>query len=295
MATAAQLFTMALRYHDAGDLSLAEQSCLTVLEDAPSHAEALHLLGLIAWRRGNLGQALDYLKRSLSVTNGADARAWKHLGDVHLVARNVPAAVASYEQALRLRPDLGAAHNDLGNALQYLGEWARAVSCHQEAIRLMPSFAQAHNSLGNALRGLEKQAESLAAFKQALTFQPDNPEIAYKVAITLHEQGEMDQAVTYYREALRLKPDFADVCNSLATAYKDQGLLDEAVAQYRQTLRLQPHHALAYFNLSKFVAEGRYQFAADELDRLKAMMASPRCSASDRSLCCFTLAAVLAK
>ena len=89
----------------------------------------------------------------------------------------------------------------------------------------------------------------------------------------------------YYRQALRLKPAYADASNNLATAYKEQGLLDEAVAQFQETLKLQPDHALAYYNLGKFAAEGRYQFAPDELGRIKAVMASGRCTASERSLC----------
>src|SRR5207253_1890563 len=62
-----------------------------------------------------------------------------------------------------------------------------------------------------------------------------------------------------------------------------------------ETLKLQPEHALAYYNLGKFAAEGRYQFAPDELYRIKAFMASERCSAQERSLCSFALAMVLDK
>src|SRR4029077_5423297 len=133
---------------------------LSVLKDEPNHAEALHMLGVVAWQRGNLVQAIEFLKRSLGGNNGSNGFTWKHLGDVYFLTRNLRAAVASYEQALRLRPDMAEAHNDMGNALQYLGEWPRAVQCHQEAIRLMPSLAQAYDSLGNALKAQGKRAEA---------------------------------------------------------------------------------------------------------------------------------------
>ena len=81
--------------------------------------------------------------------------------------------------------------------------------------------------------------------------------------------------------------------NSLGTAYKEQGLLEEAIAQFRETLKLQPNHALAIYNLSKFAAEGRYRFTPSELDRMKALMASGRCAAADRSQLGFGLATVL--
>jgi tetratricopeptide (TPR) repeat protein len=294
MATVAESFALAARYYAAGDVILAEQFSLSVLNENPHHGEALHMLGVIAWQKRDLNTALDYLQRSVS-SNGSNATAWKHLGDVHLIARNANAAVANYEQALRLRPDFAEAYNDLGNAWQHLGGWDKAVQCLREAVRLQPSLGPAYNSLGNALRAQGKLAAASEAFQQALRLQPNNPEIAYRLGVTLHEQGELDQAVECYRQVLRLNRANADVMNSLGTAFKEQGLLDEAIAQFRETLKLQPNHALAFYNLSKFVAEGRYRFAADELDRIKACMASGNCAAADRSQFGFGLATVLHK
>ena len=203
--------------------------------------------------------------------------------------------MASYQQALRLRPGFAEGYNDLGNAWQHLGEWDRAVECLREAVRLKPSLGPAYNSLGNVLRGQGKLAAAAEAFQQALRLQPDNVDIVYRLGVTLHELGDMDRAVECYRQVLRLKPGYADAMNSLATAYKEQGLLDEAIALFRETLQRQPDHALAFYNLSKFAAEGRCQFAAHELDRVRGFMASGSYSASDRSQFGFGLGTVLHK
>src|SRR5438132_3354878 len=87
MAAAADAFALATRAHAEGNLSLAEQYSWWALGENPSNAEALHLLGLIARRRGDLEQAVDYFNRSL-LCDGGSAVTWKNLGDAHCAAGN---------------------------------------------------------------------------------------------------------------------------------------------------------------------------------------------------------------
>lgn len=123
--------------------------------------------------------------------------------------------MASYQEALRLRPDYAMAHNNLGNALARLRRLDEAIASHGEALRLYPDYALAHNSLGNAL----------------------------------HALGRIGEAVASFREALRLKPDYADAMNNLGNALSRSGQYAEAVACYRQALQIQPDFAMAHSNL----------------------------------------------
>ena len=167
--------------------------------------------------------------------------------------------------------------------------------CFRDVLPLMAPSAEAYTNLGTSLKGQGKLAEAADAYREALRLEPDRPEIAYNLGTTLHEHGALDQAIEYYRLALQLKANFPEASNNLATALKEQGLLEEAVAQFRATLTLQPDHVLAYYNLSELAAIGRYSFAADELARVKKMLACERSTAFERSLCGFTLASVSAK
>jgi tetratricopeptide (TPR) repeat protein len=294
MASVAAAFELATRSHAEGKLALAEQFALSVLTEEPAHAEALHLLGIIALQKGNASLAVDYLNRSL-LCDGHNAVVWKNMGDVYLAAGDLVSGVASYERALRLEPHFADAHDHLGIALQHLGYLERAVASHQEAVRLAPDLARAHNNLANALRSQGKSAEVAAAFEQAHRLAPECPEFVYNLGTALHEEGELERAVDCYRLALRMRPGHADASNNLATALKEQGNLDEAIAQFRQTLCLKPDHASALYNLSELAAVGHYQFAPEELERVKALAQSPRVSALERSLCGFAVASVLDK
>ena len=62
------------------------------------------------------------------------------------------AAVAQYQEAVRLKPDYAEAHYNLGNAFKEQGQLAAAVAQYQEAVRLKPDYADAHLNLGNALQ-----------------------------------------------------------------------------------------------------------------------------------------------
>src|SRR5438067_917757 len=134
MATCADVFVMATQHYAAGNYPLAEQCCQSILGAEPQHSEALHLLGVIAWHRGDLSLASAYLDQALAAS-GANPFTWQHLGDVHLAAGNFRAAAGKYEQALRLRPDIAQAHNSLGIALHHMGESARACVSFREALR----------------------------------------------------------------------------------------------------------------------------------------------------------------
>jgi tetratricopeptide (TPR) repeat protein len=155
------------------------------------------------------------------------------------------------------------------------------------------SAAESYNNLGNALYREGKLTEATKAYERAMRLLPDMPEILYNLGAILHEQGDLDRAVDCYRQVLRVNPASVEACHNLATALKEQGHLDEAVSQFRETLRLRPLDMRAYSNLSDLAAAGRYHFAPQELERLRAFKDLGRGSALERSLCRFTIAGVL--
>src|SRR5262249_59613623 len=59
---------------------------------------------------------------------------------LHLVGRPAE-AVGPLQEAIRLRPDLVAAHGELGTALALLGRTSEAVAAFEEAVRLDPARA----------------------------------------------------------------------------------------------------------------------------------------------------------
>ena len=82
----------------------------------PDHAEARHLLGVVAYKTGHHAAAADLIRRAIA-RNPGEAAYHGNLGLVYEALGQPADAVACYEQVLCLQPDSADAHNVLGNAL----------------------------------------------------------------------------------------------------------------------------------------------------------------------------------
>jgi len=81
----------------------------------------------------------------------------------------VPANVPATGEALECHVNI---HNNLGICLTGLGELPEAVASLREALRLRPHFADALSNLGLALRFMGQLDEAAACFDQALRYNP---------------------------------------------------------------------------------------------------------------------------
>ncbi len=248
MATISQALAIAIQHHQAGRLQAAEQIYRQILALQPNHADAWHLLGVIAHQVGNHEIAVEYIGRAVGL-QGTAAAFHYNLGNALKDQGKLAEAVACYRRVLKLKPDYAEAHLNLGNASKDQGNLDEAVACYRRVLELKPDHAAAHNNLANALKDQGKLAEAVACYRRVLKLKPDLAEAHYNLGNALKDQGNLDEAVASYRRALELKPDLAATHNNLGAAFKDQGKLDEAVACYRRALNLMPDYAEAHNNL----------------------------------------------
>ena len=118
-----------------GDPKLAAQQAREILRVAPSHPEALLLLGVASRIAGDIDTALATLERLVrSQPNWAMAHyEWGvTLGDVG----RVDAAVLELQRAVALKPDLPDAWRDLASQLTVLGDREGADRAYARHIRL---------------------------------------------------------------------------------------------------------------------------------------------------------------
>jgi predicted O-linked N-acetylglucosamine transferase (SPINDLY family) len=248
MAKISEALAIAIRHHQGGQLQAAEQIYWQILQAEPNHADAIHLLGVLAHQVGKHGIAVEYIKRAIGLKGNAFAF-HNNLGEVYFALGRLPEAVACYRRALKLKPDYAEAHSNLGNAWKHQGKLDEAVACYRRALNLKPDFAQAHNNLGVACKDQKRLDEAVACYRRALKLKPEYAEAHNNLGNVLQDQGKLDEAVACYRRAVELKPDFAEAHSNLGTAWKDQAKLDEAVACYRRALELKPDYAEAHSNL----------------------------------------------
>jgi Flp pilus assembly protein TadD len=191
------LFNQGLTHHQAGRLAEAEAIYRRVLSLDASHADAWHLLGVIAFQSGQNETAVN------------------HIG--HAIRRD--GSQASY-------------YNNLGNALLALGHAEEAELSYNAALALNPRHVDARANLGNVLRALGRPKESEACCRMALRQQPKQPETHNNLGNTLQALGRLDEAEASYRKAIRLQPDYADAHSNLGHLLLLRGRFAEAWPEY---------------------------------------------------------------
>lgn len=146
-------------HHQAGRLGRAEALYRKILLADPEHADALHLLGVLAFQCGRMTAALQLIERALPALATLPEIHLNH-GNVLRSAGRAAEAVASYRRAITLEPDHGMAHNNLARALIDMGAPGEALGSAGRAAELIPDFAGAHANHAGALLGLRARQET---------------------------------------------------------------------------------------------------------------------------------------
>ncbi|MEP6673290.1 MAG: tetratricopeptide repeat protein [Chthoniobacter sp.] len=227
MAAVPEALDLALRHHQAGRLAEAEALYRQILAVQPNHADALHLLGVLAQQAGRPDLAAMLIQKSLALFPG-NAAAHSNLGEAFRTAGRLEEAAAAYHRALEIKPDYPEAYNNLGAALVELDRVGDAVAAYRCALQLKPDYPEAHNNLGNALRSQGLLDEALAAYRRTLHLRPDFAEAYGNLGVVLAESGQNEEAIANYRRALELNPGQAWVHGNLIYALHFLPSLDSA-------------------------------------------------------------------
>jgi predicted O-linked N-acetylglucosamine transferase (SPINDLY family) len=215
MATTSEALAIGLQHHRRGQLQLAEQIYRQIIAVEPNHADAIHLLGVVARQMGKYEVAVETIGR-----------------------------------AIRLNGNVAAYHNNLGNALKDQGKLDEAAACYRRALELKSEYAEAHNNLAAVFKEQGKLDEAVAGYRRALKLKPDYAEAHNNLANALRDQEKPQEAVAGYRRALELKPDYTEAYNHLGSLWKLQERYAEARETYENALRSNPGRDLLRLSIA---------------------------------------------
>lgn len=241
-AQAHQLALQGATLFQAGQTEQAREVCLQALRLAPRACEVLLLLALIALHANQLDESIDWIDRALA-ENGNLADAYFLRGEAQQKAQRFEAAAASYDAALRLKPQHADAWNNHGNACLALGQHERALQSYGKAIELNPAKASFHNNRGLALKEQGNAALAIASFEQAIALQSDCGLAYFNLGLSLFALGRHEEAVARHAEAIRLMPSHASSHWGRADALRASGHYEASLAAYDAALALEPGRA----------------------------------------------------
>ncbi len=234
-------------------------------------------------------------------------------------------AIAQFQQAARLSPDLPILRQNLGNAFRTVARHADARAAYQEALWLEPDNASLHYHMGLTLKGegkleeaqtwyklavaldanntfywqqlaflyaeREEFAEAISCWERVIELSPGEQPTAYLgLGMALQEEGRLAEAMERYEAAIQLQPDFAEAYLHIGGVHELLGRMDDAEAAFRNALRLQPDHSLAHARLATLL---RDKLPDADLELLEAQLAAANVTPPPRTRMLFALAHVL--
>lgn len=96
---------------------------------------------------------------------------------------------------------------NLGVELANKGRLDEAIATYQKALRLRPDFPEALNNLGSALARNGQFDDAITNFRKALKLNLNYARAHYNLALALQKKGNNEAAHQEFQEARRLNPD----------------------------------------------------------------------------------------
>jgi TolB-like protein/Tfp pilus assembly protein PilF len=205
---------------------------------------------LIKFTTDSILRAIDYFDRaiardpSFALAHATLAMAYAELVELGVTAPEVAyrRAIEAATTALRLDPELGAAHCTVGY-LKAVCEfaWPEAEQEFKRALELSPGSADTYDLYGRLCAGLARYDEAIAMLLRAQELDP----LAHRVdiATALIRAGRLDEAVARAEDAVELDP-FDRARATLGWAYFLSGKQEQGIAELELAVSLSPHSTM---------------------------------------------------
>jgi uncharacterized protein (TIGR02466 family) len=216
----AQALAEGVSLQRAGKIREAESIYRRVLEAAPDHADALHLLGVAARQSGRNDEAIDLIGRAIAAN-----------------------------------PQNATYHSNLGTAFEAAGRREEALSSYRRAVEIKKDFPEAQFKLGSLLQAMGKNGLAAQALRRAVELRPDNANWHLLLGTALAASGKHEQAAVVLRRAAELDPKLADAHHRQGLSFLALKRRDEALAAFRRAVAIDPRHDAALFSLACHLME----------------------------------------
>jgi tetratricopeptide (TPR) repeat protein len=206
----------------------------------------------------------------LSDQQPTSAEMFKARGSAYLQKKDYAAAMADFDQAIKLNPGDADAFRWRGNGYIAMAQYARALEDFDQAIKLDPHNAEAFNDRGVCYERLGDLPKALSAYKEAVKWKPDLAVAHDNIGRVYFQMGQHADAIASYNEAIRLKPDYSNAFNNRGNAYRASLRLQDALVNYNQAIALDPQNGEALVSRGRlYVQMRRSDLAQDDFSRAR--------------------------
>jgi serine/threonine-protein kinase len=174
----------------------------------------------------------------------------------------------SAERAMKLDPELGAAHTAMGlQLMEEVGKTSEAEAAFQRAIDLDPRNVAPHLWLAVLLSNTRQPERARASLERGLQLDPNNWAALQELGLVHYRAAEYAAAAAAFERARSSSPDNVRVLANLAAAYHMLDRYDDAASTLQRAIEIEPA-ARHYTNLGTLrFFQGRYEDAIPPLEK----------------------------
>ena len=273
----------------AGKIEEAGRCYAQGVQAHPDDAALRLNLGFVLLQQGKLAEAAERLQQSLALQKPGDGLAhdaWYVLGGAQEAMGRSADALASFEAAIRARPDSAEPVEAAVRAAHQLGRDADAAAHAERLAALRPANAGAAFVHNDALSRLGRWEEALAQARRVLELTGPDARAQANIAFVLEKLDRLDEALAHLDEALRLDPRNRGALGNRVAVLMELARVPEARAAAQDALRLHPDDANMHWNLGlcqlllgEFAqgwAEHEWRFRSDAVSETEDGLEQPR-------------------
>lgn len=186
--------------HQQGDLANAVLAYQQAIELDHSFAQAHHSLAVILDEQKQYQAAAHHYRQVLALQPNA-VKAYNNLGCNLVQQEQVEQALQVYQQAIARQPNWAVLYNNFGRAIE-VQDPTTAVAAFQRAIELDPDLRSAHYNLGQVWLQQRQYQAALECFQRLLLLEPAHAEAHTGCGIAWQALGDLERALPHFYQAL---------------------------------------------------------------------------------------------
>ena len=193
----------------------------------PENPWGYYMLGLSAWKSGQLEVAADAFAKSIEL-DSSHVKSYLNLGRVRLDQGRAVDALEPITTATQLDSTSGEVFRMLGRVQSSLNQPDEAMDSYRIALSLEPTDVWSMNNLALLLIQQGRNDEAIPALARAVELRPGSPVFQNNLGIALERTGHFAAAGEAYKAALASDSTYTKASKSLARV---TSLVDDPATQ----------------------------------------------------------------
>ncbi len=224
-------------YQAKGDWQRAAAEYFGALRLRPDHPAYLNDLGVLLELNGAPGEHLA-LWQTITASGDAHPVAFFFLGNALAAQSRLDEALAAYERANQIDPNLAEALNNRALVLGKLGREAEALECLSRAAEIDPGLVAARTNLGCMLSRNNALAEAEAMLARAVALDPASTDARVNYGALLMRQRRFAEAEGEFRAVLAAEAGHPSAELNLGLLKLNQGDLEGGWPYYESRWKM---------------------------------------------------------